>query len=209
MLWRIRLSINEIVTLIKDIVLALCAIGTLSLAVYGLKSWARELTGKADFEVSRQLIRAVYKFRDEMEYSRSPMTLAHEFPSDYDPTNKESEYQAKSWSYVFSNRWKPVVEAVQELEAQGLEAEALWGTEIKQLVQNLRKNARLLRVGMQAVVDNEMHEHENFTCNPDLATQMRNRVWKSALGDSDEITDSISFAVEELENYLRPHLKRN
>ncbi|HCG7231294.1 TPA: hypothetical protein NJ351_004468 [Vibrio parahaemolyticus] len=203
------MSINEIVALIKDIVLGLCALGTFSLAIYGLKSWARELKGKADFEVSRQLIRAVYKFRDEMEYSRSPMTLAHEFPSDYDPMNKTSEYQAKSWSYVFTNRWKPVIDAVQELEAQGLEAEALWGNEVKQLIQNLRKNARLLRVGMQAVVDDEMNGHENFNCNPDLAVKMRNRVWKPTLDDGDEITDSISSAVKELENYLRPHLKRN
>ncbi|HGY9608030.1 hypothetical protein [Vibrio harveyi] len=203
------MSINEIVALIKDIVLGLCALGTFSLAIYGVKSWARELKGRADFDVSRQLIRAVYKFRDEMEYSRSPMTLAHEFPSDYDPMNKTSEYQAKAWSYVFSNRWKPVISAVQELEAQSLEAEALWGPEVKQLILDLRTNARLLRVGMQAIVDDEINDHENFKRNPELAVKMRNRVWKPALDDGDEITDSIRVAVKELENYLRPHLKRN
>ncbi|ABZ75101.1 conserved hypothetical protein [Shewanella halifaxensis HAW-EB4] len=203
------MTINEIITLIKDIVLGLCALGTVSVAVYGVKNWARELKGKADFEVSRQLIRAVYKFRDEIEYSRSPMTLPSEFPANYDPMNRAAKYKAESWSYVFSNRWKPVVEAVQELEVQGLEAEALWGAEIKQLVQELRKNARLLRVGMQAVVDNEMQDNENFKCNSDLGKTMKNRVWKSMFEENDEITVAINSTVEKLENYVRPHLKRN
>ncbi len=203
------MSINEIVTLIKDIVLGLCALGTVSVAVYGVKNWARELKGKTDFEVSRHLIRAVYKFRDEVDHSRSPMTLPNEFPENYDPLNKSSEHKAKSWSYVFTTRWKPVVEAVQELDVQALEAEALWGSEIKKLVLDLRRNAPLLRTGMQAVVNNEMHDNEIFDCNPDLAKQMNSRVWKSMLDESDEITVAINSAVEKLENYVRPHLKRN
>ncbi|NDJ81450.1 hypothetical protein GXP65_10470 [Vibrio campbellii] len=203
------MTVNEIVTLVKDVVLGLSALGTFFVAMYGVKSWARELKGKADFEVSRQLIRAVYKFRDEMEYSRSPMTLPNEFPENYDPMNRSSEYKAESWSYVFSNRWKPVVEAVQELEAQGLEAEALWGNEVKGLVQELRKNARLLRVGMQAVVDNEMEDNENFSSDPELGKQMRSRVFKPIRDEQDEITDAVKLSVEKLENYLRPHLKRN
>lgn len=203
------MSINEIVTLIKDIVLGLCALGTVSVAVYGVKSWARELKGKADFEIARHLIRAVYKFRDEIEFSRSPMILPNEFPENYDPHNRASKYKAESWSYVLSNRWKPVVEAVYELDAQGLEAEALWGADIKQLIQDLRKNAQLLRVGMQAVVDHEMQDNENFECDSDLAKKMRSRVWKSMREENDEITLSINSAIGKLEQYVRPHLKRN
>ncbi|HEH9416839.1 TPA: hypothetical protein SIA31_000834 [Aeromonas sobria] len=203
------MSISEIVAVVKDVVLGLCAVGTFILAAYGVKNWARELKGKADFEVSRQFIRAVYKFRDEIENSRSPMTLANEYPSDYDPMNKSPEYKAQAWSYVFSNRWKPVVNAVQELEAQALEAEALWGGEVKKLVHDLMKNAQLLRVGMQAIVDNEINENQNFKSDPDLAMRMRGRVWKKIYCDKDEITDSIISTVEKLENYLRPYLKRS
>ncbi|MEV3803351.1 hypothetical protein RI528_07370 [Aeromonas veronii] len=167
------MSISEIVAVVKDVVLGLCAVGTFVLAVYGLKNWARELKGKADFEVARQFIRAVYKFRDEIDNSRSPMTLANEYPLDYDPMNKSPEYKAQALSYVFSNRWKPVVNAVQELEAQALEAEALWGGEVKKLVHDLMKNAQLLRVGMQAIVDSEISENQNFKSNSDLAMRMR------------------------------------
>ena len=202
------MTINEIITLIKDIILGFCALGTFSVAVYGVKSWARELQGKADFEVSRNLIRVVYKFRDEMEYSRSFMTLANEFPSEYDPMNKDGEYKARVWSHVFSSRWKPVVEAVQALEAQGLEAEALWGNDVKELVLKLRKNARLLRVGMQAVVDNEAQEHETFNLNKELAIKMKARVWVSIDGE-DEISTSVLATVKELEDFVRPHLTRN
>lgn len=203
------LSISEIVAVVKDVVLGLCAVGTFVLAVYGVKNWARELKGKADFEVARQFIRAVYKFRDEIDNSRSPMTLANEYPLDYDPMNKSPEYKAQALSYVFSNRWKPVVNAVQELEAQALEAEALWGGEVKKLVHDLMKNAQLLRVGMQAIVDSEISENQNFKSNSDLAMRMRGRVWKQMHCDKDEITDSIISTVEKLENYLRPYLKRN
>ncbi|WP_421238908.1 hypothetical protein [Aeromonas enteropelogenes] len=203
------MSIGEIVSITKDIVLALCGVGTFSLAVYGVKNWARELKGKTEFEVSRQFIRAVYKFRDEIEYSRSPMTLANEYPLEYDPMNKNEKYQAEAWAHVFSNRWKPVVNAVLELDAQALEAEALWGTEVKQLVNDLRRNAQLLRVGMQAIIDNEMNGNQTFQSNPNLAMQMRGRVWKQSHDHGDEITESMISIVGKLENFLRPYLKRN
>lgn len=71
------------ITAIKDIALSGAAITTATVAILGLKSWSRELKGKAEFEVGRALILATYKLRDELKYARSPCTSGYEFPEDY------------------------------------------------------------------------------------------------------------------------------
>jgi len=145
----------EYITVFKDVCLSVAAIVTASVAIYGLRSWKKELSGKANFEVARGLIRSTYRLRDEISYGRSPFTSAHEFPKGYDPLNKAPEKEAEAWSHVFTNRWKPIAEAVQEFDAQTLEAEALWGSDIKDMSFELRRCATTLRVAMEAVVSNE------------------------------------------------------
>lgn len=93
------MSTVEYITAFKDICLASAAIITTTVAIFGLRSWSKEIRGKADFDVARGLIRATYKLRDEISYSRSPFTSANEFPSGYDPLNKTSSKESEVlWS---------------------------------------------------------------------------------------------------------------
>ena len=65
---------SEIIGCIKDIIIALAAITTAAVAIYGITSWRRELSGKANFEVARNLAKAIYLLRDEISYCRDPIT---------------------------------------------------------------------------------------------------------------------------------------
>ncbi|QPB83540.1 hypothetical protein CWC22_011300 [Pseudoalteromonas rubra] len=123
------MSTTEIITAIMNIVLSGAAITTATVAILGLKSWSRELKGKAEFEVGRALILATYKLRDELKYARSPWICGYEFPEDYPRNSDEitAEIEANAHAHIYSKRWKPVAEAIQEFETQALEGEALWG----------------------------------------------------------------------------------
>lgn len=116
----------EYIPVIKDISYIFAAIATGCVAIKGLQSWSRELKGKADFEVARSLIRSTYKVRDELRYCRSPWFTSSEFPEDYDRNKMTSKIEADAYSFIYSNRWKPVETALQDFESQALEAEALW-----------------------------------------------------------------------------------
>ena len=155
----------EIITAIKDVVLALAGATTAAVAIIGLKNWSRELRGRAAFETARALARATYKLRDELKICRSPLIRSAEFPEGYrapDPTKTPDE-QAQAYAHVYSNRWNPVWSALQEFDTQTLEAEALWGKAIREKTDQLRACVRELNVAIEAVIDNERSGGEDFS----------------------------------------------
>lgn len=203
-------NIMEYITAFKDIFLGIAAITTSIVAVIGLKNWSRELRGKADFEIARALIRSVYKLRDEIRYARSPWTSGSEFPEGYSslPRDRTAQNEAEAWSYVFTNRWKNVADAAQEFEAQVLEAEALWGAEIKSKANELRSCATSLRVSMEAFVDNKAKDGEGFKSDKEFAKSVQADIW-AIKEDENQLSIKIIKAVSDIESAVRPNLKRD
>lgn len=66
------MTLSEVISIGKDIFLAIAAAITAIVAVMGLRSWSRELKGKAEFEAARNLALATYKLRDALRECRSP-----------------------------------------------------------------------------------------------------------------------------------------
>ncbi|MCD8523186.1 MAG: hypothetical protein LRY66_07365 [Saccharospirillaceae bacterium] len=198
----------EIISVTKDIILIFAAIATAHVAINGLQSWSRELKGKADFEVARNLIRSAYKLRDELRYCRSPWVTMDEFPEDYDSNNKTPEIEAKAYAFIYSNRWKPVATALQNFETQALEAEALWGSEFKPKTDELRQCARNLQVALEADISNKASGGENFRCDPEFGKTIKSEIWATH-DDKNDLTLKISHAINEIEKNIRPHFRRS
>jgi hypothetical protein len=154
----------ECIAAAKDIVLAVAATTTAGAALWGLKNWNRELRGRASFEVAKGLAKATYKLRDALTQFRIPLVRAAEFPSDYPHEERKTtpHERANGYWHVFRNRWKDVNLAIQELDAQALEAEALWGAEIQKKAEALRACCWKLSAAFEAFVDNEASGGENF-----------------------------------------------
>ena len=197
------------ISVIKDIVLSGAAITTAYVAYTGIEKWKAELTGKANFEVARALIRSIYKLRDEIGYCRSPFTFAYEFPEGAQGglANLSPEQKGEAWAHVYGNRWEPVGNALQAFDSETLEAEALWGSEIKEKAQVLRRLARELQTSMEAFIRNEYSNNEDFK-DREFGKKVRANV---SAGDSkdDELSVKIRDAIEELEKVIRPHLARS
>ncbi|MCE5233220.1 MAG: hypothetical protein ABFC67_00010 [Mizugakiibacter sp.] len=128
----------QLITAIKDSVLALSAAVTAGVAVFGVNKWRQELNGKARFEAARALAKAAYNLRDQIHGARSPLITPDEFPSGYSQKQRPSNGEKRdAYAHLYSNRWKPVRAAVAEFEVQALEAEALWGASVRQLSHEL------------------------------------------------------------------------
>jgi hypothetical protein len=198
----------DIISIIKDVVISGAAIATAYAAVTGLNKWSSELKGTANFDVARDLLRAVYKVRNEVEFCRSPMIMAHEFPDWYKGSlGKHSEdEEGKAWGQAYRVRFVPVAEAVSELDLKTLEAEVLWGPQIKEKSQVLRQLVRNLQVAMEAVVRDKYSGGEDFK-ERDFGKSMRSIV--SSGTKDDEFGEEVLNAVSELETAIRPHLPKN
>jgi len=201
----------EIITVIKDVLLGFAAATTATVAVIGLKSWGRELKGKAEFEVARNLIRATYKLRDELQICRSPFISAYEFPEGYRGTLEKSSPQgeAQAWNHVYKNRWVPVWSAIQEFDSHTLEAEALWGKEIRTRTDQLRQCVRELNTAIEAVISDKAGEGNDFKADREFAKKMRSTVSASRDDEQNELSKKTATAIGAIEEQIRPHLRRS
>lgn len=199
----------EVVSIAKEFLVSIAAATTAIVAVLGLRSWSRELRGRTQFEVARQLIRATYRVRDELRYCRTPFIQGAEFPKDYPAVDKgvKSEQESKAWAHIYQNRWEPVRDALRELDAQLLEAEALWGSDIRKAGDVLRQCARDLQVAMEAIIEDKAVGGENFKSDRDFANKMRSTAHASVTSQDNELTNTIQDAVSTIENFVRPYLR--
>ncbi len=56
---------NTVITHVTAIVMAIAAAGAVVIGFLGLMTWHYELHGRADFDVARRVMRAVYDMRNE------------------------------------------------------------------------------------------------------------------------------------------------
>jgi hypothetical protein len=197
-----------IISALKDIVLGGAAIVTATVAVKGLRRWRDELRGKVDFEVARNLIRATYKLRDELQSARSPMIRGSEFPGTYTPNDNSAEKEAEAWAHVYSNRWRPVLDAVREFEAQALEAEALWGSQVRDATNELRRSAHQLYIAMEAYIDDKRQRGENFRTDREFGKKINAELSASSSAKDNALSQRIEAAVAAIESKVKAHLSR-
>lgn len=203
------MSAVEVFSIIKDVCLAGAAVITAFVAYTGLEKWQKELRGKANFEVARELIKSVYKLRDALGYCRSPFISAAEFPEGYKSALEKNtaEEEGQAWAYVYSKRWEPVGDAIQKFDAAAIEAEALWGGSIKEKTIALRQCVRILQVDIEAVISDKYSGGEDFK-DREFAKQVKSSVFETKLKEN-ELTGQINTAIEGLESEIRPHLSRS
>lgn len=123
----------EIFSIIKDISLAGAVATTAFVAYTDLEKWQKELRGKANFEVARELIKSIYKLRDEISYCRSPFIAAQEFPENYIGVivKHTNEGKGQAYAHVYSKRIEIYIEN-EYSGGENFKADQAFGKKIKE-----------------------------------------------------------------------------
>lgn len=200
----------ELITIIKDLAIAGAAIVTGTVAIMGLNSWRKEVQGKAEFETARALIASSYKLRDEIAFCRAPFIRAHEFPEGYVPLSgrENAQKEAEAWAHMYTNRLRPVFEALQEFDANSLEGEVLWGLRCRKATDALRQCVSELNTAIEATITNKAQGGEDFAADKDFGIKMR-RITSATRSEENEFSGRITSAVQNIESEVRPHLKHS
>ncbi|HFQ5448000.1 TPA: hypothetical protein ACGUXV_004392, partial [Vibrio vulnificus] len=202
----ISLDTTEIISSISDILVAMSTFGTFGVALYGVRSWSRELKGKANFEISRKLLEAVYRYRDSVQGARSLYISGtlDEF--------RDKERKVEVLTSHFDNRWKPVSESTQALLSISIEAEVLLGNEVKELIDTLKYISGDLRFSMDVFIDFEVNSKAEMVAfyedSPEAWNQLQSKIVREPDG-KDSMSTEIEDTIKKLENLLKVHLKRN
>jgi len=125
----------ETVSLISNIVVGISAIIVAIAAVPGFYVWRRQLTGKAKFDLVRDLMLLGFKIKAHFEDARNPFTFSTESE---DRSWQESESPGVSqvlneW-YARANRLKPLQENLIKIQEASWEAQILFGEDTKNSV---------------------------------------------------------------------------
>ncbi len=203
-------SIFACISAAKDIILALSGVATATIAYVGLSRWRSELRGRADFDAARATAKAAYKLRDVLQGARSPFMSSAEFPEGYENnfTSPTPAERAKALAHAYQNRWAPVWEAIQELNALALEAEILWGADARAPIDALRGCALELRIAMQERIEDTARGSIAEQANPRRDEDTSARLWTGFPRDPNRLDEKIDKAIKDLDQLLRPHLAR-
>ncbi|QJW85204.1 hypothetical protein HK414_22550 [Ramlibacter terrae] len=142
--------------------------------------------------------------REEIAVCRSRVIRVYEFG---DPVTRRGGDTGEECARVYGERWKPVSEALQNFDAAVLEAEALWGEQVRGASDKMHACLSALAASMDAVVENARSGGEDFKSDPDFGRKMRRNVHASR-DDGDELSLELQAGIAAIEGILRPHLRR-
>ena len=190
---------QEILTTIKDIVLIVGSLTSTLFAIGTYNKWKKEHKGKLKYELCRNVLKTVYKIRDDYKSARSPMMFGHEMMPDYSPgISKESE----NLLHVHNGRMKYLAESCNSLHSLLPEIEIELNTEIKNncnlLLIEIHHYQRKLSEYIQ-VVDNVKDLEKDYL------KQIREQIY-----DSSENSASKSFngKVEKIKSEIAKMIKK-
>lgn len=114
------------VSLLSDIAVGISALIVAGVAIVGLRTWRKELTGKARFDLARNIMLLGVKLKADFQRVRHPIISSRE-SIDRQRNENESEKESlllNEW-YARWKRLQPLVENLQKLQELGWEAEVV------------------------------------------------------------------------------------
>ena len=199
----------KMIPLVKDVILSVAAMVTTGIAVYGIIKWKIELQGKTYIETSKSLLTALYGVRNNFEVVRSGWRDVSEFPEDYIKNkhagSNDPEAEADALWYLYKNRLSPLTEAMNNLDTCLLEAEAIWGSEVREHGRKINGCYNRLVRSIKELIGMEFRGIDQN--NKDAFKLYKDDVIASR-ESSDELSKQLSEAIKYFESITKKHLSR-
>ncbi|MBR8254338.1 hypothetical protein [Burkholderia ambifaria] len=205
-------DVSALVSICKDIALAIAGAVTATVAWKGLNNWLRELRGRTRFDAALSLMRSAYALREAVANCRAPLIVSGEFPREYRESRvvgSETRWaeEVRAYAHAFTARWSRIGAAMTEFETRSLEAEAIWGGDVRSLTRELVDCVVTLNAATESYMDDLRSEGENFKADREFARKVRSEVFASRGATDNELTNRITKALEALEKFSRPSLR--
>lgn len=202
---------GELVSLLCDIAIGVAAVVVAFVGVFGLRTWRKELTGKAKFDVTRNVMLLGFKLKDDFQWATSPFTSSGESVGRPRKENESSSESAvlDEW-YARQRRLQPMVEDLQKLQTAGWEAEILLGEDSKKSVSEAVEIFRHTYGELASAIESYFEERhkEAIGTSVDIAQgwlkELRRIIYSASGGD---LLNRIDEAVAQLAFILKAYVK--
>jgi hypothetical protein len=190
--------------------MALAAFGGLVIAALGLRTWKQQLRGTAEYDLARRLLRAALQVRDEIARLRNRWAVVIAQSEADNASSTAEESKRKGWSPEFERAaydraWRSLAAARSNLAVELTEAEVLWGTNARELIEPLddciAELSRAVRLHLSESAPWYRMESE------DVIRAREAILYDESIDGSDGFAKRIDTAVAKIDSALRPHLR--
>lgn len=201
----------EIIALSKDLILSAAVIVGAIVAVKGLNTWQRQLKGKSEYDLSRRLLVSLFKYRDAIDGVRHPVMWAYEMPfPPKEEADKLSRDQIRFYgtSKAYQERWDKVQKERTNIYADILEAEALWGNDLKELFKILFDLQYELLINVRhylELIDPDVSQAKKEAVER-IRKDKRDIMYDESSDEEDGYKKDFKKGIEDIEKYLKPKL---
>ncbi len=202
----------QFVTLTKDLILVVVALVGSVVAIMGLNTWRRQLRAQFHFELSRRILVDLFKYRDAINRVRHPAIMSYETPSP--PAEKAKDMTPEQISFygisaAYQARWDQVYVERSELRAGILEAEAVWGSQLKTLFKALSAlEYELIRyIRLYLEIRNPDTDEETKEANIKLKKDSREILYDDLSEEGDTYRKEFQAGIEKIEQYLKDKME--
>lgn len=177
-------------------------------AFMGLDSWRHQATFQQDRDLARRVLIATFVLRDRVSDVRNPFMFEGErVPDRTEGGAKEISYE-EGTRLAYSRRWSKVIDAIREVQTLTLEADAVWGDELRRLLTDVHKLNRELYNVVSLYLDSISEKDEELK--KEFRTILKSK--RDILYDKGVIDDvfnsDYSQSLGRVESYLRGKMGR-
>jgi len=201
----------ELVSLVSDIALGISAVVVAVVAFFGLRTWRKELTGKAKFDVARNVMLLGFKLRENFKWARNPGGWSWEYANRTRQENESPELSAvlDQW-YAKNQRLQLLVENLQKLEEAAWEAEILLNEDSGKCVQEAFNTYRSSYAELSSAIYSYFETRHDEAIGQDVRQrqeeqkELKKEIYSAA---RDDFSKRIDQATEQLATALKTYVK--
>ena len=206
---------SQSLSILKDFILIVTAIIGSTVAIKGLGTWKKSLKGGVEYDLTRRLMKSTYKLREAINGVRNSLIWSYEMPEPDKNTlseMSESEIRHYGLACAYEKRWESVIQVVNEFRPDLLEAETLWGKEVHQQFDRMFKLQTELFINVRNYLDvmNPKLDEPSKDAIQKLMRKKRDVLYRVEKDDEDAdlFHNDLLKAIQDIETYLKPHLKK-
>jgi len=195
----------------KDVILATAGVIGSIVAILGLNTWRRQLYGQSEYDLATRLLKNLYLFREVisnarhvfMQYSVVP-DLPQEKLEQMTKEEKDWHSQMQAWE----KRLEPVAKVRADLDTNVLESEVFWGTEIKDKMSKIYQLHGELFGAIQEHMLRTNPRDRDTTLTGEEIKRLKGIMYSIGDRTSDDFLDRMLKSIEEVENILKPYIRK-
>ncbi len=195
----------------KDSLVGISAVTATIFAYLGLSAWRKELKGKAEYQLAKDVLKSVYKVRGAFKHVRNPAIYQYEYPEDmidhHGHLKRECNYEGTAHAY--EKRWEIMHAAFKELEEHHLNAQVEWGSKFQDVITGLRSCRVKLHIVIQQMLERKKGLEFNQATTPEERAEERSVLYYGGEdSEYDKFTPEVNEAIDKFEKWLRPYVSK-